>query len=320
MKKKMMNPAAVFLLLLFLWGFTGCATTSGFGAEGEENYPEMIPASEDIDEWGGADYYENGGDNSHSRYWKHPDFYRLVSDDQLTLIEGFRTFHQTSEWSCGNATALLVLHHLGVESYSEWDIAVAMGSSTDLDDPEAEPGSADNYYEFGTSVAQMARFFGNIPEIRIVESSFRDTYNPEDLIAMDNEDYTPASRGNLPESISAMALYASENDDATEAWVEDAADSWFVRWLKGHLEASRPIMVEWADWDGHWQAIIGYDNNGTPGIGDDVLIFADPYDTSDHWQDGYYFYPLERWFYMWNDRNVAPKPYQLQPYIIVEKK
>ena len=78
-------------------------------------------------------------------------------------------------------------------------------------------------------------------------------------------------------------------------------------------------MVEWADWDGHWQAIIGYDNNGTPGIGDDILIFADPYDTSDQWQDGYYYYPLERWFYMWSDRNVAPKPYQLQPYIIIDK-
>ena len=39
-------------------------------------------------------------------------------------------------------------------------------------------------------------------------------------------------------------------------------------------------MVEWGDWDGHWVAIIGYDNNGTPSIGDDTLIFADPYDTS----------------------------------------
>jgi hypothetical protein len=86
--------------------------------------------------------------------------------------------------------------------------------------------------------------------------------------------------------------------------VDDAKDSYFVKWVVGNLKAERPIMVEWGDWDGHWQAIIGYDTQGTPGIGDDVIIFADPYDTSDSWQDGYYYYPAERWFYMWQDRAV----------------
>ena len=27
---------------------------------------------------------------------------------------------------------------------------------------------------------------------------------------------------------------------------------------------------------------------------------------------------IERWFGMWNDRNIAPKPFQLQPYIVVD--
>ncbi len=117
-----------------------------------------------------------------------------------------------------------------------------------------------------------------------------------------------------------MSLYTTDNDDASENWVDDAADSYFVTWLTGHLKAGRPIMVEWGDWDGHWQVIIGYDSNGTPGAGDDILIFADPYDTSDHWQDGYYYYPMERWFYMWQDRAVAPKPFQLQPFLVVDKK
>jgi hypothetical protein len=76
-------------------------------------------------------------------------------------------------------------------------------------------------------------------------------------------------------------------------------------------------MVEWGDWDGHWQTIIGYDTMGTPSFGDDMIIFADTYDTSDHWQDGYCFYPAERFFYMWKDRAIAPKPFQLQPYMII---
>lgn len=97
----------------------------------------------------------------------------------------------------------------------------------------------------------------------------------------------------------------------------DAKDSYIVKWLTNHLKNERPIMVERGGWGGHWQEIIGYDNNGTLDIGDDIIIFADPYVTSDHWQDGYYFYTLERCLMMWNDHNIAPKPFQLQPYIVV---
>ena len=41
---------------------------------------------------------------------------------------------QTTEWSCGNAVALMTLTHMGKTDLSEWDIAVAMGSSVDEDE------------------------------------------------------------------------------------------------------------------------------------------------------------------------------------------
>ena len=46
---------------------------------------------------------------------------------------------------------------------------------------------------------------------------------------------------------------------------------------------------------------------GTPQLGDDVLIIADPYDTWDHWQDGYIVQPVEEFFFEWNDFNIAQK-------------
>lgn len=279
--------------------------------------PETIPAKVNIEEWGGANLYDNAGDNPGSRYFVNYDFYRARNDSQLTIIENFKTYQQTSEWSCGPATALMVLWHFGVEDYDEWDISVMMKAHTDLDDPEAEPGSANNFGEYGADVGQMTRFFQDLEDFRVVETSYQPNYSASDLIQQGDPDYTPNDWGNLPPTFSYMSLYTTENDAESEDWA-DAADSYFIRWLTGHLKAGRPIMVEWVDWDGHWQAIVGYDNNGTPEIGDDMLIFADPYDTSDHWQDGYYVYPLERWFYMWNDRNIAPKPYQLQPYLVVE--
>ena len=51
-----------------------------------------------------------------------------------------------------------------------------------------------------------------------------------------------------------------------------------------------------------------------------LLIIADPYDTWDHWQDGYIVQPVEEFFFEWNDFNIAQKPYQLQPFVVVGKK
>ena len=224
---------------------------------------------------------------------------------------------QTTEWSCGNVTALMVLENLGIKGFTEMQLAEMMGSSVDKDVEGAKPGSANNFFEYGTNVKQLYDFFITQKDLKVLETSY--IANPKaEALTSENDGLSTADFGNIKPTFSSSSLYASENSDTTEAWVEDAKDSYFVKWLTGHLKEGRPIMVEWGDWDGHWQAIIGYDNNGTPSIGDDVLVFADPYDTSDHWQDGYYFYPLERWFYMWQDRKVAPKPYQLQPYIVVD--
>ena len=274
---------------------------------------------EDFDEAGGADAYANAGDHPESRYYKAPDFYNLKSDKNLTIIENFQTMQQTTEWSCGPATALMVANHFGFDELTEMDIATQMKAMTDLDVEGALPGSANNFHEYGSDVSQIHDFFVSLEGFEVVESSYRTDYNEADLIQADSG-ATGSNVGNLPGTFTWNSLYSSENSDTTEAWVSDAKDSYFVKWLTDHLTNERPIMVEWGDWGGHWQAIIGYDNMGTPGIGDDVLILADPYDTSDHWQDGYYYYPLERWFGMWNDRNIAPKPFQLQPYIVVDYK
>ena len=68
------------------------------------------------------------------------------------------------------------------------------------------------------------------------------------------------------------------------------------------LKLGIPMLVGSDEWGGHWQVIIGYDDMGTPGTQDDVLIEADPYDTTDHNQDGYFLKPFERLIYGWTFR------------------
>lgn len=49
---------------------------------------------------------------------------------------------------------------------------------------------------------------------------------------------------------------------------------------------------------------------------DDVLILADPYDITDHYQDGYYTYPLGRFTSLWFEGSCTAneEPYQ-QPFV-----
>ena len=89
----------------------------------------------------------------------------------------------------------------------------------------------------------------------------------------------------------------------------------FADFVKSRLEADCPLLVEWSAWGGHWTVIIGYDDMGTPAIYDDVLIMADPYDTSDHLQDGYAIVPAERFFYEWFDAGVLSPGIMRQQYL-----
>lgn len=326
MGKNFLKTFFVVLLLIAIFALQGCSSTNTASNDKTEQTQEANTksdatiAGEDFDENSGADAYANAGDNAESKFYKNPDFYNLKNDDTLVIIENFKTMQQTTEWSCGNVTALMVLENLNVNNdlLTEMSIAESMNSHTDLDVTGSKPGSANNFGEYGTDVEQMYNFFKRTKGVKIVETSYKENYTDKDLYTAEDE-VTGADIGNLKRTFSGSSLYASENSDETDKWVTDAKDSYFVKWLTGHLKENRAVMVEWVDWNGHWQAIIGYDNNGTPSIGDDTLIFADPYDTSDHSQDGYYVYPLERWFFMWHDRSIAPKPFQLQPYIIVDK-
>lgn len=90
----------------------------------------------------------------------------------------------------------------------------------------------------------------------------------------------------------------------------------FERFLVDYIDMGIPIMVDWVDWAGHWQVIIGIDTCGSDTPYDDVLIFADPYDVTNHNQDGYYIFPLARFYSMWREGPCAQKdaPYQ-QPFV-----
>lgn len=192
-----------------------------------------------------------------SIYYMHPDFYNMPSTDTRIILPHYPTYQQTTEYSCGPAAALTVLHYYGNHDFDEATLIKRMKTKPRI----------------GTSLSNMAKFFRDIGW-KVQSSLDRPT----------------------------MDEFA------------------FQKFVLRNLAAGRPILVDNIEWGGHWRVIIGVDTMGTENLYDDVLIFADPYDTSDHKQYGYTIGSLDRFYSMWFAHDLLPKREHNQPWLIAMPK
>ncbi len=203
----------------------------------------------------GASSFLGLAEHPQSRYYASNDFFHMESDASLHILSRFKTYQQTTEYTCGAASSLMVLNWFGQEQYHEKAVA----------------GLLETHCTKGSSVENIADLF--------------------DLIGWNV-------------CFNASTERKFQTVEEAEAAIID------------FIDRGIPIMVDWVDWAGHWAVLMGIDTCGTDNPYDDVLIFADPYDVTDHKQDGYYTYPLGRFFGMWREGPCAEKtaPYQ-QPFV-----
>ncbi|MCL1983061.1 MAG: dockerin type I domain-containing protein [Clostridiales bacterium] len=238
-----------------------------------------------------------------SPYYAHFDYYNMESSDSLVLLENFKTQQQTTEWTCGLTSALMALEWYNanpglaklLNGFSEEElVAVADAFGLDvydlLDDRLTEINLAqlrgDGRQNPGaTNLDDMKNIFNNLNEDEdylnaVALANGWDTLKKWTFLSTDN-----LTRGYVVGS------------DSKQHYLEDgAADDGMIPY---YLSQGCPILIGWDEWGGHWQAIIGYDDMGTEDTQDDVLILADPYDTTDHNQDGYYLEAFERLVFGW---------------------
>ena len=126
-------------------------TACGNGQEASRgNYTDemKIPYSCDLSAEDGADSVERQGDHQGSPYFNTLDFYHLESSDTLTILSHFKTQQQTSEWSCGVSSALMVLNWYGkLGDYNEESLAAYRSNGL-------EPGA--------TSLSQLIEIFQGV--------------------------------------------------------------------------------------------------------------------------------------------------------------
>lgn len=182
-----------------------------------------------------------------SPYYKYTNFYTLKSSKTLHILESFKTYQQTSNYTCGCACLIMTLHYLGKTKISERECARISDTGTDL--KNSTHGIRGLYPD---DLARAFNYYG--------------------FKVLRNTDYET-----LP-----------FHDEAS-----------FRDFVIESIDNKQPIVCLVPDWGGHYLTIIGVDTMGNSATDDDVLIVADPYDTTDHVQDGYVIWSLERFYALW---------------------
>lgn len=209
-----------------------------FTAEYVIPYGERLLNGIGIGAWSGAVDFQN---QENITYYADLDYYNLSSNENLTMLTGYKTRLQPTGWTCGMSSLLTVL---------EW-----YGLRRDLNDFDLANLRHTEKWAAGTSIFEM---------LYVID-------------ALDNLDII--------------------DDYSITSWLDDPYALFNPEFVKTELAAGHPIMVLWNAYGWHWQVIIGYDDMGTEGTNDDVLIMMDPYDTTDQNANGYYLESYERLIY-----------------------
>ena len=164
----------------------------------------------------------------------------MKSSGNLILLEKFKTYQQTSPYTCGIASLIMAVNYLDGTVLNETEMAI-----------KAEANN-----ETGIFIANLEKLVGELG----YEYECKTNFTEEECPSLDEEK--------------------------------------FSEYIRESLANKEPIIVISNDWGGHYSVIIGYDDMGTKDfIDDDVIILADPYDTSDHINDGYTIFSYERFYY-----------------------
>ena len=240
-------------------------------------YPDTTLYDE-VTKLSGAAGIERAGDHNYSPYYKLIDFYGTEKDVQkaigdtdgsLKLLDNFKAIQQSTEWTCGVTSSLMTIN---------W-----------FDKNQArKSGDAAGQLETDISLAQQRQKGATGATYRDGMKEIFDYMNKE--YDQDWVYFTNLDMDDPYGEESYIGDYCLQAGSETPGW------DGLIPYL---LDNDIPMMIGSDEWGGHWQVIVGYDSMGTEGTQDDVLILAEPYDTTDHNQDGYTIKGFERLVYGW---------------------
>jgi len=227
---------------------------------------------------GGAAGYERDFDYDHSPFYNFYDYYNYKNGtsteptNTLKMIENFKTEQQATEWTCGCTSAMMVMEHFGMNSNGTNPLESEITLSYNRQN--GEPGAT---YLYG-----MKRMFNYMNKMHDQQW----TYLTKNDLTDPNSDWSTIKGTSGKE----YSLQGGSSDNGL---------------IPYFINNGIPVMVGSDEWGGHWQVIVGYDDMRTARTQDDVIILADPYDTTDQNDDGYFVKGFERLVYGWDSSYEA---------------
>lgn len=235
-------------------------------------------------------------DVENSDYYVRADYYNMKSNtyvskesgsknktlNERTIFPKFSSYQQTMQDSSGIACIMMVLNYLG-EDVSEYS------------------------------------------EIELLKK-----YEQLNQATVYNNGTTPEGLVNLVNSLNlGYTANATELDTSTAENYEGVTDI-FQPWVEQCLKDGKFVLLRYQAGNGYgWKLVIGYDNMGDyrwsfaanyykQMTGDDVIIFADPNDNYDHFQDGYVATRASnvgRWWYNMTNNGVINEKHE---YVVID--
>lgn len=246
-----------------------------------------IAAAEETGSGGMADQYaatiDRAPDVLDSPYYQIPDFYHLKSDDHLTILSQFNTIQQALGNTCGLTSALMLVDWYGLREGTMENGEEFLLNELDLQ--KLRDGSLqDTSRDWGGATTQQ--------ELVNVFTGLNSEYDQAWAYTSLYDWQTNSDGSYVYDEYGSPVIVFDYLGKPVEVALFDFA--WF-------LERGIPVIVGSQTWGGHYQVVVGYDDMGTPeDTKDDVLILADPYDTTDHKQDGFVIKPYERFIWDWS--------------------
>ncbi len=213
-------------------------------------------------------------------YTVNNDFYGMSSTEERLIYPQFASYQQTMQDSDGIACLLMILHYMGE------DVQERFCESALVERYEKLNGKS--VYGNGTTADGLSRLVRDL-----------------------GLGYRPSQTGFSITSVS------DESKTKMKAFFRNA------------IRDGKFILVRYQSPNGYrWKVVIGYDTLGEvtntltgekmDSFGDDVIIFADPYDCCDHRQDGYSIERALDFIVWWRNMTVDGKLIEKYSFLVID--
>ena len=203
-------------------------------------------------------------------YTVNNDYYNMTSTEERVIIPHFKSYQQTMQDSSGLACLLMILNYMGQDTQNTYTEEALVKKYEEVNGAKV--------YGKGTTEEGL---------VKLVEAL--------------GLGYTAT---NTVFKFSGSGESTRQKD--TKKFFTDA------------IKEGKFILVRYQSPVGHgWKLIVGYDTLGNvwntaeqkeqDAFGDDVIIFAEPYDGADHYQDGFTTERMQDFYAWWKDMSASGK-------------